>query len=304
MDRLDQYRVFVNVADMGSFIKAANAMDLPRASVSAAIQQLEASVGARLLHRTTRRVHLTTDGVLLLERARALLADAEDMEQLFQSQQRQVSGRLDVDVPSRIARRLIAPALPGLLRQHPRLHIGLGSTDRSIDLVKEGVDCAVRVGSLHTSSLAVRPIGRLALVNCASPAYLRERGTPRNPEELAGAHLSVGYASPTTGREVPWEHLVDGRARDLAVPSRVIVNNAESYIACCLAGLGLIQVPRFDVHHLLESGELVEVLPESRAESMDISFVYPHRRQRTRRLAAFIEWFEELVQPHLEPGRR
>ena len=300
MDKLDQYRVFVKVADMGSFIKAANAMNLPRASVSAAVQQLESSVGARLLHRTTRKVHLTADGVQLLERVRSLLSEAEDIDQLFHSQQRQVSGRLNVDVPSRIARRLIAPALPGLLRRHPRLLIGLGSTDRSIDLVKEGVDCAVRVGTLQNSSMAVRPIGHLALINCASPVYLRERGAPQNAEELVASHLAVGYASPTTGRELPWEHVVGGRTQALAVPSQVVVNNAESYIACCLAGLGLIQIPHFDVRHLLESGELVEVMPDRRATSMEISFVYPHRRQRTRRLVAFIDWFEELVQPHLE----
>lgn len=300
MDRLDQYQVFVKVAEMGSFIKAAHAMDLPRASVSAAIQQLESVVGTRLLHRTTRRVHLTPDGQQLLERVRNLLAEADDIEQLFHAQQRQVSGRLNIDVPSRIARRLVAPALPGLLRRHPRLLIGLGSTDRAIDLVQEGVDCAVRVGTLHDSSLAVRPIGRLGLVNCASPAYLREHGTPQQPDELAGTHLAVGYASPTTGRATPWEHAADGQTCSLAVPARVVVNNVESYIACCLAGLGLIQVPRFDVQHLLDAGTLVEVLPHARAQPMEISFVYPHRRQRTRRLAAFIEWFEELVQPSLD----
>ncbi len=300
MDRLEQYRVFVNVADMGSFIKAANSMGLPRASVSAAIQRLESNVGARLLHRTTRQVHLTADGMQLLERVRPLLADAEEIDHLFHTQQRQVSGRLNVDVPSRIARRLIAPALPTLLRRHPRLQIGLGSTDRSIDLVQEGVDCAVRVGTLHNSSLALRPIGRLALVNCASPAYLREHGTPLQVADLMEGHFSVGYASPTTGRELPWEYAAEGRPQALALPSQVVVNNAETYIACCLAGLGLIQVPRFDVQPLLDAGQLVEVLPQARAASMEISFVYPHRRQRTRRLAAFIEWVEELVRPHLE----
>jgi DNA-binding transcriptional LysR family regulator len=300
MDKLDQYRVFMQVADMGSFIKAANALNLPRASVSAAVQQLEAGLGTRLLHRTTRQVHLTADGEALLTRIRALLADSEEIDQLFQSQQRQVSGRLNVDVPSRIARRLVAPALPELLRRHPRLLIGLGSTDRSIDLVHEGVDCAVRVGTLDDSSLAVRRIGRIALVNCASPAYLRERGVPSEVETLAEAHLAVGYASPATGREVPWECADGERLRTLDVPSRVVVNNAESYIACCLAGLGLIQVPRFDVQHLLASGELVEVLPRCRAASMEISFVYPHRRQRSRRLMAFMEWFEDLVRSHLD----
>ena len=300
MDKFDQYRVFLQVADMGSFIKAAHALELPRATVSAAIQQLETHVGVRLLHRTTRKVHLTTDGEQLLERLRTVVAEIDDIDQLFQNQQRQVSGRLNIDAPSRIARRLIAPSLPALLKRHPRLRIGLGSTDRSIDLVKEGVDCAVRVGGLHNSSLAVRPIGRLALINCASPAYLREHGTPHTIDDLHDGHVAVGYASPTTGRESPWEYVEGRRLQTLALPSRVIVNNAESYIACCLSGLGIVQVPRFDVQHLLDAGDLVELMPALRAESMDISFVYPHRRQRTRRLLAFMEWCEELLRPHLE----
>ncbi|MGW8305931.1 MAG: LysR family transcriptional regulator [Achromobacter pulmonis] len=300
MDRFEQYRVFAQVAEMGSFIKAANALELPRASVSAAVQQLETQLGARLLHRTTRQVRLTADGAQLLERVRPLLADVEDIDQLFQQSQRQVAGRLNVDVPSRIARRLVAPALPGLLRRHPRLQLALGSSDRAIDLIQEGVDCAVRVGALHDSSLVSRPLGSIALVNCASPAYLREHGLPHAPDELPKGHWMVGYASPTTGRELPWEVAAGDDRRSVAVPSRVVVNNAESYIACCLAGLGLIQIPRFDVQDLLEAGELVEVMPAQRAAPMPVALLYPHRRQRSRRLAVFLEWFEELMRRHLE----
>lgn len=301
MDKLDQYRVFVQVAEMGSFIKAAHALELPRATVSAAVQQLEEKIGARLLNRTTRQVHLTTDGVQLLERVRPLLADAEDVEQLFQTSQRQVAGQLRIDVPSRIARRLIAPALPGLLRRYPRLQLVLGSTDRAINLLQDGVDCTVRIGILHDSSLVVRPLGHIALINCGSPAYLREHGVPEKPADLMKGHWAVGYASPTTGRELPWEHLdASGQTQNAALPSRVIVNNAESYIAGCRAGTGLIQIPRFDVQHLLDRGELVEVMPAHRAASMPVSLLYPHRRQRSRRLVAFIEWFSALMEPHLE----
>lgn len=301
MDRFDQYRVFVQVAEMGSFIKAANALELPRASVSAAVQQLEIQVGARLLHRTTRQVRLTADGTQLLERIRPLLADVEDIDQLFQANQRQVAGRLKVDVPSRIARRLIAPALPGLLRRHPHLQLALGSADRAIDLVQEGVDCAVRIGMLHDSSLVVRPLGKIALINCASPKYLREHGSPEHPDELSHGHWAVGYASPTSGRELPWEYLTaDGLELASNVPSRVVVNNAESYIACCRSGLGLIQIPRFDVQHMLDAKELVEIMPSYRAAPMPVSILYPHRRQRSRRLAVFVEWFEELMRAYLD----
>ncbi|WP_066271820.1 LysR family transcriptional regulator [Hydrogenophaga palleronii] len=302
MDKIDQYRVFVQVAEMHSFIKAAHALDLPRASVSAAIQQLESSLGTRLLHRTTRQVQPTADGLQLLERVRALLADAEDIEQLFLTSQRKVSGRLKVDMPSRIARRLVAPALPGFLRRFPRLQVSLGSSDRTIDLVQDGVDCAVRFGNLHDSSMILRPLGHVALINCASPDYLKEHGVPVHPDGLAQRHWAVGYASPSTGRELPWEQpAAAGQANAFLMPSRVLVNNAESYIACCAAGMGLIQIPRFDVQHLLDRGQLVEVMPGFRAASMPVSLIYPHRKQRSRRLAAFVDWFEALMQPHLEP---
>ena len=302
MDKLDQYRVFIQVAEMGSFIKAAYALQLPRASVSAAIQQLESEMGSRLLHRTTRQVRLTVDGIQLLERVRLLLADAEDIDRLFHISQREVSGRLNVDVPSRIARRLIAPALPGLLRRHPHLQLSLGSTDRPIDLVKEGVDCAVRVGTLHDSTLVVRSLGQIALINCASPSYLEVYGTPATPEDLVKGHCSIGYAFASTGREVPWEYLdISSASKHVVnVPSRIVVNNAENYIACCSSGLGLIQIPRFDVQHLLDRGELVEVMPEFRAAAMQMSLIYPHRRLRSNRLNAFSEWFEALMRPHIE----
>lgn len=301
MDRFDQYRIFAQVAEMGSFIKAAHALDVPRASVSAAIQQLEAQVGTRLLHRTTRQVRLTGDGALLLDRVRALLADVEEIDLLFHASQRQVSGQLQIDVPSRIARRLIVPALPALLRRHPRLRLILRSSDRTVDLVQEGVDCAVRVGTLQDSSLVVRSLGAITLINCASPDYLKEQGTPERPDDLLSGHWMVGYASPTTGQALPWASSgVDGVERLLDVPSQVVTNNAEGYIACCRAGLGLIQIPRFDVQYLLDAGELVEVMPAYRAAPMPISLLYPHRRQRSRRLTVFLDWFEDLMRKHLD----
>ncbi len=304
MDKLDQVRIFLQVAEMGSFIKAAHALDVPRATVSAAVQQLETGLGTRLLHRTTRQVQLTADGALLLERGRLLLAEADELDRLFRGRDRDVIGRLNVDVPSRIARRVIAPALPSLFRRHPNLQLFLGSTDRSIDLVQEGVDCAIRVGRLADGSLVVRPLGQFALVNCASPDYLRECGVPAHPDALAHGHWAVGYASPASGRELPWEVCAGGVTRELALPSRVIVNNAETYIASCLAGMGLIQIPRFDVEHLLDSGALIDVMPGYRAAPMDVSAVYPHRRQRSRRLNAFIEWFAELMGGALEERAR
>ena len=300
MDRIEQYRIFVQVAELGSFIQAARLLKLPRATVSAAIQQLEANTGTRLLHRTTRKVSLTTDGTQLLLRARQVLLDIDDIDQLFQNHQEQVMGRLEVDVPSRIARRLLIPALPEFLKHHPRLQLGLGSTDRAIDLVLEGVDCVIRFGTLQNSSLVVKPLGQVLLINCASPDYLAEFGVPTQPADLQDKHLCIGYMAGGSTQEAPWEYCVDGVEHTLDLPRRLVVNNAESYIAACCAGLGLIQVPLFDVQHLLERGDLVDVMAAYRPTPMTVSVLYPNRRQRSRRLGAFIDWFTTLMAPYLK----
>jgi DNA-binding transcriptional LysR family regulator len=300
MDRIDLLQVFVRVAEAGSFTRAADRLGLPRATISTAVQQLETRLGSRLLHRTTRRVGLTPDGEVMLERARALVADMEDMEQQFLPAHGQVSGRLKVDVPSRIARRLIAPALPGFFERHPAIELELGSSDRAVDLVLEGVDCALRVGPLASSSLVARPLGHFTLINCASPAYLARHGTPRTPVDLP-QHMAVNYASPTSGRAAPWEWQRDGETASLRMRSQVAANNAETYIACALAGLGLIQIPAYDVREHLAAGELVEVLPDARAEPLPVQLVYPHRRNLSRRVQAFAGWLETLLSDSLDP---
>ena len=290
----------MRVAETGSFTRAADRLGLPRATVSTAVQQLETRLGSRLLHRTTRRVGLTPDGEVMLERARALVADMEDIEQQFLPADGQVSGRLKVDVPSRIARRLIAPALPGFFERHPGIELELGSSDRAVDLVLEGVDCALRVGPLASSSLVARPLGHFTLVNCASPAYLARHGTPRAPADLT-RHLAVNYASATSGRAAPWEWRENSETASLRMRSQVAANNAETYIACALAGLGLIQIPAYDVREHLAAGELVEVLPDARAAPLPVQLVYPHRRNLSRRMQAFAGWLEALLTDSLDP---
>lgn len=289
MDRIDLLRVFLRVAATRSFSQTADQLGMTRPAVSMAMQQLESRLGVRLLHRTTRNVALTVDGQALMSRAAALVDDMQDLEQRFRHEKQGVMGRLRVDMPGRVARRLVAPRLPQLLAQHPGLEIDLGSSDRSIDLVLENVDCALRVGPLADSSLVAKPLGEMALINCASVDYLREHGVPQAPQELSG-HQIINYLSPTNGRVAAWDWLEDGKERSLDLPGRVRVNTAESYIACALAGLGLIQIPRFDVREHLDSGELVEVMPGFRPAGMPVNIVYTHRLHLSRRMQVFIEW--------------
>ncbi len=294
MDRIDLFRTFARVVECASFTRAADTLGMPRSSVSAAVIELEARVGARLLHRTTRKVSLTQDGAAFYERCLRLIADVEETEDLFRKTSVGPSGSLRIDVPGRIGRLIIAPALPEFLARHPQLDIELRVTDRAISLVEESVDCVLRVGPLGDSTLIARKIGDLPLVNVASPGYLAQYGTPCAPDDL-GQHLAVNYASPSTGRVEDWEWIENGEVRMQPMRSRVTVNSAEAYIACCLAGLGLIQIPAYDVKRHTEAGELVEVMPDHRAEPMPMTLLYPHRQHLSRRLQIFAEWLEQLL---------
>jgi len=294
MDRLQTLSIFARVAEMESFTAAAKSLGLPKATASNAVQQLEARVGARLLHRTTRRVHLTQDGAVFYERCKDLLADAEDVETLFQKSDEALSGRIRVDLSSRMARFQVIPALPRFLAAHPGLQIELGSTDRAVDLVREGYDCVVRVGAVTDSTLIARRLGEIPLINCASPAYLRQHGRPRNLRELE-RHYLVHYVGVLGAKPDGFEYQQGGEWKELPMRGLVTVNSAESYVAACIAGLGLIQTPATSLQPDLRAGRLVEVLPKLRARPMPVSILYPHRRQLSRRVRVFMDWLEQVL---------
>lgn len=298
MDRIDLFRIFSRVVECTSFTRAADTLGIPRSTVSAAVQELEARVGARLLHRTTRRVSPTQDGASFYERCQRVIADVEDTENLFRQTPARPSGRLRIDVPGRIGRLVIAPALPEFLDSYPKIDIDLGVSDRAVNLVEDSVDCVLRVGPLGDSGLIARPMGKLPLLNVASPCYLARMGIPQSPDDLAD-HQAVNYASPSNGRIENWEWLENGSMRTMLMRGRVTVNNAEAYIACCLAGLGLIQIPAYDIRRHLQAGELVEILPEHQAPAMPVTFLYPHRQHLAGRLRVFADWLEILLKREL-----
>lgn len=298
MDRIDLLRIFTRVVECASFTKAANTLQIPRSSVSTAVSELEALVGARLIHRTTRSVAPTQDGSAFYERCVRLLSDFEETEGLFRQAATHLHGKLRVSVPGRLGRLVIAPALPAFLARYPDIEIEFSVTDRAVDLVQDSFDLVLRVGSLQDSGLIARKIGDLTLVNCAGPSYLEAHGTPVDIADLT-RHFAVKYASPTTGRIEDWEYVENGAAQSLAMQGRVSVNSAEAYIACCLAGLGLIQVPAFDVRHHLVAGELIEVMPALRAAPMPMTLLYSHRQHLSRRLQVLIEWMTGILESHV-----
>lgn len=217
MDRIDLFRIYARVVECESFTQAAKALGLPRSSVSAAVAALEQRIGARLLHRTTRRVSATQDGAAFYEHCSRLVADVEETEALFRHSAASPAGRLRIDVPGRIGRLIIAPALSDFLARYPEIDIDLSVTDKAANLIEDGIDCVLRVGPLSDSGLIARPIGELPLINVASHGYLAAHGMPMHPGELDG-HRAVNYASPSTGRIEPWEWLEDGVLHSRALP--------------------------------------------------------------------------------------
>ncbi|KVW33616.1 LysR family transcriptional regulator [Burkholderia ubonensis] len=303
MDHLHAMRIFARVAHLGSFTKAAEQMQLPRPTVSNAVQYLEKHLKIRLLQRTTRRVALTAEGATYYERCARLLADLDDAETLFEDAGASPRGVIRVDLPERFALDKVIPAIPSFHARYPDLRIVMSTTDRFVDLIADGIDCAVRVGALSDTSLVARRIGELAQVNCASPAYLSRHGTPRSPDDLP-EHVAVGYFSSRTGRELDWEYadMDTGEMHAVKMRSIVSVNSSQAYLACCVAGLGLIQAPRDGLDAPLADGTLVEVLPEWNAAPLPVSVVFPHGRHLAPRVRIFVDWLADALSRPLPAG--
>ena len=299
MSPFDRMHIFARVAELASFTQAAEALGIPKASASTAVQQLETQLGTRLLHRTTRRVQLTQDGQAYYERCKDLLADVDELQSMFQQADGAgLRGRVRIDMSTGMARNVVVPRLPELLARHPGLEVELSSTERRVDVVREGFDCVLRTGAVVDSSLVARPLGLARLVNCASPAYLRAHGTPRSLADLPG-HRLVHFVNTLGARSAGFEAVVDGALVLTPMQGALTVNNAEAYMAGCLAGLGLIQVPHLGVVDLLARGDLVEVLPQLAAPPMPLTLMYANRRNLPRRVRTVMDWLAQVVAEHL-----
>lgn len=300
MNPLDRMQIFARVAELASFTQAAQVLGIPKANASLAVQQLEAQLGTRLLHRTTRRVQLTQDGQVYYERCKDLLDDVEELQTLFADPEgANLRGRVRIDMSTGIARQLVLPRLPELLQRHALLEVELSSTDRRVDLVREGFDCVIRVGTVAEPGLVARPLGLVRVATCASPGYLARKGTPRTLADLA-PHDLVHYVSTLGTRSVGFETQDDeGKPRFHPMAGRITVNSAEAYLGACAAGLGLIQAPLLGVRELIDRGLLVEVLQDHPAPPMPVTLLYAHRRHLPQRVRVVMDWLSAVVQEHL-----
>ena len=287
MDRLDVMRLFTRIVERQSFTLAAQDLELPRSTATQAIKALEQRLGARLLQRTTRHVRATLDGEAYYRRCVAILGEVEDADAAFSDAKPR--GLLRVDVHGTLARHFVLPALPAFLAEYPDLQLHIGEGDRLVDLVREGIDCVLRVGDLKDSAMVGRRVALLEEVTCASPEYLTRHGVPAGVDQLEG-HRAIGFMSSATGTTLPLEFTINGSLRHVALPATVTVAAAETYVATAKLGLGLIQVPRYHVDADLAAGSLVEVLPDFPPSPTPVSLLYPHSRQLSPRVRVFIDW--------------
>jgi len=287
MDRFDAMRVFTRIVERRSFTHAAEDLGLPRSSVTDAVKALEARLGVPLLQRTTRHVSPTLDGEAYYQRCLRLIADLEDAEGALTGAKPQ--GLLHVNVHGTMASHFIVPHLPGFLAEYPGVKLFISEGDRYVDLVRDGVDCAIRVGRLPDSDLITRRLTTLEETTCASPSYLARHGIPQDLDALDG-HRMVGFHSSATGSVLPLEFISNGVARTVILPASVTVSGAETYAAAARMGLGLIQAPRYRLEEDFRRGTLSPVLTDTPPSPSPVSVLYPRAKQLSPRLRAFLNW--------------
>ncbi|WP_092144090.1 LysR family transcriptional regulator [Cupriavidus sp. YR651] len=296
MDRLVSMQAFTRVVDVGSFSGAAESLDLPKATLTRLIQKLETHLAIKLLHRTTRRISVTTDGAAYYERCVRILADVEEAEQMLTHQNSSPRGTLAVDTTNGLAKMVLMPQLHDFVNAYPELRLELTINGKPIDLLKEGVDVVLRVGALEESMVA-RRIGRLRLAFYASPIYLRRFGTPHDLTELA-QHKAVNFLSNRTGRATPWPLIRGGERSEVLLPSVISTNDGEVYLGCALEGHGIARISRAMAEPYIHSGRLVEIMAEWQTDELPISAMYPQNRHLSAKVRVFVNWAAEIFSRH------
>lgn len=279
---------FTETARRGGFAAAARELGLSPSAVAKSVGRLEAQLGLRLFHRTTRRVGLTQEGEALFERCRHVLEELEAIELSAAQAGTRATGVLRVDVPVTYGKQRIVPALAALALGHPALRIELRLSDQYADLIGSGLDAAVRIGEIDDSRLVARCIDHQHLGVYGAPSLLARAGRPRHPRDV-GALPCVAFRLPHTGRLRPWAFRVDGQPFTLPAPGPHACNEGEALVAAARAGLGLVQAPDYIAAEAVRSGSLEELLGEFRPAPTPISIVFPSNRQVPPRLRLLID---------------
>lgn len=290
MDKFAEMSAFAAVVEAGSFVRAADALGLSKTAVSRLVGDLEARLGARLLHRTTRRLSLTPEGEVFLDRCRQVLGDVAEAEAELSSHSGEAIGRLRINVPVTFGLLHLAPLWPAFMALHPKVELDVTLADRLVDLVDEGYDLAVRIARLQASSLVSRQLTSTRLVLCASPQYLSQHGSPKHPAELA-RHAVISYTLLSMGDR--WEFEGPEGVVSVTVTPRMRTNSGDTCCAAALQHQGLVLQPSFLVGTHLASGALVEVLPHYRSIELGVYVVYPSRKHLAPKIRALTDFLVE-----------
>ncbi|QNP40591.1 LysR family transcriptional regulator [Lysobacter solisilvae (ex Woo and Kim 2020)] len=293
MNQLLAIRAFARVVETGSFTRAADSLHMPKTSVSKLVDELETHLGVKLLTRTTRRVAVTSEGSMYYGQTERLVRELEDIDTSLAGSHKQPQGIVRVTLGSSLASCVVLPALPAFLDRHPGIQVELDVTDRHVDLVAENVDCAIRGGRMTDETVVARLLGMASWRTCAAPGYLARFGEPTDPADLQARHRLVNYQSARTSRVLPASFEQSGARFKLEGPASVSVNESNANLAAGLAGLGVIQNFNYVVRPYLDSGALVEVLPDWRPPPYPIHVVYPPNRHMGHRIRVFIDWLAE-----------
>lgn len=296
MDRLDAMQAFARVVETGSFTRAAATLQTNKTRITQLVQQLEAHLRVKLLHRTTRKVNVTADGAAYYERVLRLLADLDDAETSLSAASAAPRGRLRVDVPSPLATLVLVPALPDFHARYPDIQLDLGVSDRHVDLIDQNVDCVLRGGEITQPSLRARHLADLLLGVYAAPAYLARAGTPASPQDLDdGQHRLIGYRSVRTG--APLTHTLRRGDEQLRLQGRhrLTVDDGNAYLAAGLAGLGVLWLPQYMARAPLARGELVPLFEDWHPDPIPLYLAFPPSRHVSRKLRVFMDWVVEVV---------
>ncbi|MEJ0035093.1 MAG: LysR family transcriptional regulator [Gammaproteobacteria bacterium] len=297
MDKLQAMQVFVRVVETGGVTRAADSLHMPKATAATLIQKLEATLGVKLLNRTTRRVSVTPDGAAYYTRCVSILAEVRETEESLAKQQSTPRGRVRVDVPTLMARSVFVPALPRFFERYPEIDLALACNERRADLIEEGIDCAVWSGEIEESSLVARRVGFLYFATCAAPSYLAAHGQPRHPDELI-QHRCINHFSPRSGKTVDWVFSKDGARVQTSLRGNIALEDENSYVAAAEAGLGIAQIPAFVLKEAMERRTLELVLGDWFPDPSPLYVVYPQNRHLSNKVRVFVDWVAELLREH------
>ena len=294
MDKLEAMRGFVQVVDAGSFTRAADAQGVPASTITRQIQALEAMLGIRLLHRTSRKITLTPQGEYYYRGCVGLLAQADLLDSGLQTQNSQKRGQLNVELPAALAYCLIMPRLSEFTSRYPDIQVNINTANRTADLAEERIDCVIRIGPLQNDSLIARSLGTLPRMVCASPDYLQQFTHPKHPAELASRHQLIQVRSAQTRRM--FEHRLHRGSESVTLCGQwqIAVNDAMAALIAAKAGAGIVTTYQFLVADAVSRQQLEVLFPDWQPDPVPIHIAWPENKSMPLRVRVFVDWVIEL----------